>query len=131
MRHISIWKSNLLRYFFSILESVFLLAAGGLCISGLLLIGNLPAVMLIWMMHILWSISAFCAGRRAGLHGRRYGILTGMLCGILLCLLLFAGCLVLRESVTERILFRSLLILLSSIAGGVIGVNTRLRKPPY
>ena len=131
MRHVSLWKSDISRYFFSILESVILLAVNSLCISGVLLLGSLPAGMLIWTMHILWSISAFCAGRRAGLHGRKYGILTGLLCGMLLCILLFVGCLLLQEAVTSRMLTRCLLILPSGIAGGVTGVNTKLRKPPY
>lgn len=131
MRHVSLWKSDICRYFFSLLEGVFCLAIGSLLCAGLLMFGNIPARFMIYLMHVLWSISAFSAGRRAGLHGRRHGILTGMLCGLGLCALLLGGCLAFQEIITARLLTRCLLILPAGMAGGITGVNTKLKKPPY
>jgi putative membrane protein (TIGR04086 family) len=131
MRHISLWKSGVCRYFFSAVEGIFCLFTGGLLIAGLLLAGTVPAQLMIWLMHILWSISAFLTGRRAGLHGRKYGIFTGVLCSILLILFLFAGNLALQETISKRLLIRCCFILPAGVAGGIAGVNTRLRKPPY
>jgi len=131
MRHISLWKSDICRYFFSVLEGVCYLAVGGLSFAGLLLAGTVPAQMMIWLMHILWSISAFFTGRRAGLHGRRHGMMTGLLCSLFLCMLLFAGNLALHEEISARMLTRCLFIVPAGIAGGMTGVNTRIKKPPY
>ena len=131
MRHVSLWKSSICRYFFSILEGGCCLALGGLGIAGLSMLGTIPAPFMIWLMHILWSISAFFTGRRAGLHGRRHGIMTGFLCSLFLCVLLFSGNLALHEEISARMLTRCLCILPAGIAGGMTGVNTRIKKPPY
>ena len=131
MRYISVWKSGICRYFLSVAEGVCCLAVGGLSLAGLLLAGTVPAQLMIWLMHFLWSISAFFTGRRAGLHGRRHGMMTGLLCGLFLCMLLFIGNLALHEAFSKRMLIRCLCILLAGIVGGMTGVNTRLKKPPY
>ena len=131
MRHVSLWKSEVCRYSFSLLEVIVCISVGSLCIALLLQVSSIPAQVLIWLMHILWSLSAFFAARRAGLHGRRHGILTGFLCGLLLCILLLTGGVLLHETITERIFIRCLLIIPAGITGGIAGVNTRLRKPPY
>lgn len=131
MRYISLWKSAVSRYFFSVLEGIFWLAVGGLLIVKILMLGTVPAQMMIWLMHVLWCASAFLTSRRAGLHGRKYGILTGLLCSILLCMLLTAGNFLMHETLSERLLIRCLLIFPAGIAGGIAGVNTRLKKPPY
>ncbi|MDE5769460.1 MAG: TIGR04086 family membrane protein [Oscillospiraceae bacterium] len=131
MRHFSIWKSRTGKYLLPTLEGLFCLACGGLLCAGLLLLGTIPALVMTWLMHGLWAFSAFCAGRRAGLHGRTNGIRTGLICSFLLCAILCAGCLILEELPTERILTRCLLMCPAGITGGIIGVNTKLRKPPY
>ncbi len=131
MRHVSLWKSDVCRYCISLLEGIFCISAGSLCIALLLLTGSIPAQVLIWLMHILWGVSAFFTARRAGLHGRRHGIQTGFLCSLLLCMLLFTGGMLLHEPLTKRFFIRCLLMFPAGIAGGIIGVNTRLRKPPY
>lgn len=131
MHVIQIRKSKLFRYICFLLESTGIFFIGGFCLCGIMLSGTIPAVMLIWMAHLLWSMSAFCLARRMGMHGRRYGMFRGLLCGVLVCVLLFIGNALLHEIVTKRILVRCLLILLSGIVGGVIGVNTPIRKPPY
>lgn len=131
MRHPSIWKSKTGRYLLPTLEGLVCLSGGGLFCAGLLLIGTIPAIIMTYLMHILWSISAFCSGRRAGLHGRTHGIRTGFICSIILCVILFCGCFALQEEITQRLLVRCLLMLPAGIAGGIIGVNTKLKKPPY
>lgn len=131
MRHVSLWKLHTGRYILSVLKGLFCMTAGGLCIAGLLLAGNIPAPVMILLMHFLWSIGTFSAGRCAGFHGRKHGILTGFLCAFCMILLLLAGNVILQEEFTDRMLTRMLCMLCAGIAGGIVGVNTRLRKPPY
>ncbi|MBE6876437.1 MAG: TIGR04086 family membrane protein [Ruminococcus sp.] len=131
MHHVRLWKSVLFRYLFSVLEGIFWIFAGGLGTAFLLTAGTLPAQMLIWMMHFLWSTGAFLSARRAGFHGRRHGIRTGFLCSLFLCLILFSGCVLLKETVTVRMFTRCLLMFPAGIAGGIAGVNKKLHKPPY
>ncbi|MBR0483841.1 MAG: TIGR04086 family membrane protein [Oscillospiraceae bacterium] len=131
MHHVRVWKSVLYRYLFSVLEGVFCIFAGGLGIAFLLTAGTLPARVLVWMMHFLWSSGAFFASKRAGFHGRRHGICTGFVCSLFLSLFLFAGCVFLKEAVTARMFTRCLLMFPAGIAGGIAGVNQKLRKPPY
>jgi len=131
MRHVSLWKSHTGRYFFSILKGLCCTAIGGLCIAGILLVGNLSAPVMILLMHILWSAGTFAAGRCAGFHGRKHGILTGLLCAFCMSLLLLTGCVLLHEEIRIRMLIRMLFMFCAGIAGGIAGVNTRLRKPPY
>ncbi|MDE5753323.1 MAG: TIGR04086 family membrane protein [Oscillospiraceae bacterium] len=131
MRHFSIWKSRTGKYLLPTLEGIIYLSGGGLLCAGLLMINTIPAVIMTWLMHVLWSMSAFCSGRRAGFHGRTHGIRTGFICSTILCMILFAGCLLLQEELTKRLLIRCLLIFPSGIAGGICGVNTKLKKPPY
>ncbi|MDE5738310.1 MAG: TIGR04086 family membrane protein [Oscillospiraceae bacterium] len=131
MRHASIWKSNIGRYLFSTLEGLVCLFGGGLFCAGLLLIGTIPAIAMTYFMHVLWSVSAFCSGRRAGFHGRTHGIRTGFICSMILCMILFCGCFALQEDITERLFTRCLLMLVAGVIGGIVGVNTKLKKPPY
>ncbi|MDE6729918.1 MAG: TIGR04086 family membrane protein [Oscillospiraceae bacterium] len=131
MRHFSIWKSRTGKYLFPTLEGLLCLACGGLLCAGLLLLGTIPALVMTWLMHGLWICSAFCAGRRAGLHGRTHGIRTGLICSFLLCMILCTGCLILEQFPTEWLFTRCLLMCPAGITGGIIGVNTKLRKPPY
>lgn len=130
MRHVRLWKSVPCRYLFSVLEGMFCIFAGGLGTAFLLINGSIPAQVLVWMMHILWSIGAFSASRRAGFHGRRHGIRTGFFCTAFLCMILFSGCLLLKETVTAGMLTRCLLMFPAGIAGGIAGVNKKLHKPP-
>ena len=131
MRNYSIWKSNTGKYLLPTLEALLWLSGGGLLCAGLLLIGTVPAIAMIYIMHVLWSISAFFSGRRAGFHGRTHGIRTGLICSVILCMILFCGCFVLQEQITGRLFTRCLLMLLAGMVGGIIGVNTKLKKPPY
>ncbi|MDE5793042.1 MAG: TIGR04086 family membrane protein [Oscillospiraceae bacterium] len=131
LRHASIWQSKIGKYLFPTLEGLVWLSGGSLLCAGLLLIGTIPAIAMTYLMHILWSISAFCSGRRAGFHGRTHGIRTGFICSVILCVILFLGCFALQENITERLLTRCLFMLITGIIGGIIGVNTKLKKPPY
>ncbi len=126
-----LWKSVTGCYLRSVLEGVLFLGAGGLLCAGCCLSVSIPEQIMIILMHILWSISAFYAGKRAGLRQRKHGLGTGLICSVLLCMLLSIGCLLMQEILSARLLIRCFCILLSGMAGGVVGVNTRLRKPPY
>ena len=131
MRHVSLWKSHIGRYFLSVLKGLCLIAAGGFGIAGILLAGNLSAPVMVWLMHILWSAGAFTAGRCAGFHGRKHGILTGLLCGFCMSMLFLTGCVLLHEEYKTGMLIRFLMMFCAGIAGGIAGVNVRLKKPPY
>ncbi|MBD5144118.1 MAG: TIGR04086 family membrane protein [Oscillospiraceae bacterium] len=131
MRRASIWNSKIGKYLLPTLEGLLYLSSGGLFCAGLLLIGTIPAIAMTYFMHILWCISAFCSGRRAGFHRRTHGIQTGFICSMILCIILFCGCFALQETFTERLFTRCLLILVAGVIGGIVGVNTKLKKPPY
>lgn len=64
------------------------------------------------------------------MHGRRHGIRTGLLCGGAMYLVLLSGTALLHEEWHTELLFRLGLMLISGAVGGIVGVNTRLRKPP-
>ena len=99
--------------------------------AGMLLKLNFSAPVMIWLMHGLWSIGAFTAGRCAGFHGRKHGILTGLYCAFWMSLLFLAGSMLMQEEFTVRMLVRIGCMLCAGTAGGVAGVNARLTRPPY
>ena len=127
MRHFRQKQSALFRHLLAVAEGMFWVAGGGALCAGLLLVtGVLPAAVLHGCGAVLWCGGAFMAGRRAGLHGRRHGLLSGLCCGVLLMLVLLCGTVLLRETAAPGYWLRCLLLLPSGASGGGVGVNSRV-----
>jgi len=126
-----LWKSETGCCLLSVLRGLLCLSIGGFLLACLLSAFGIPALVMTVLMHILWSISAFVSGRCAGRHLRRHGLKIGFFSGLLLCTALLAGCLALHEPMTGKLLIRCVLQLMAGMTGGVLGVNTKLKKPPY
>ncbi len=131
MRRESPWKSSVFRTLFGVLYGMLWMAGGLLLLSGLLLLGNVSEQFLMIAADVLWCIGALIAGHRSGYHARLHGIRTGMLCGTLMCGVLLAGCVWMQYEIALHLWIRCALLLLSSVIGGIWGVNTKITKPPY
>ena len=101
----------------------------GLLALLILWLGLPSARVLRFAARLLWAAGAFLAGRRCGLHGRRFGLWEGALCGALLWALWICGALLFRET-PDRLWIPALLLPVSGACGGILGVNTKLRKAP-
>lgn len=74
------------------------------------------------------SIGAFVTGYTSGKKKRKNGLINGLFYGLLLYLLLFfLGLPIVREGISALCIVKLAVILLFSAAGGIKGVNTRLR----
>jgi putative membrane protein (TIGR04086 family) len=91
---------------------------------------NIPLWILTVLADILWCVGSFVSGRRAGLHNRRHGIRTGAVCGAVLVLLLLCGCCIAGELPDVQFGVRCGLLVLSGCIGGIVGVNTKITRPP-
>lgn len=131
MRRMHPWKSPVLRLLLAVLWGAAVMTACVLPAAGLLLVTAIPEWLLVWMADAFWCIGAFLAGNKAGFHGRRRGILTGLLCGGLLCLVLLVVCVLMKGTIPLRVLVRCILLLAAGMCGGVRGVNRKLTGPPY
>ena len=130
-RHWRPWKSAVFRYLASVTEGLFWMGCGGLLLSLILWKAGMPSSVVMQLLTgLLWCMGAFLSGRRAGLHGRHHGIVAGLLCGGMLCLTMLTGVAWMGETMHRTHLLRMAMILLAGACGGMIGVNTRLYKPP-
>lgn len=130
MRHFRQEQSALFRHLLAVAEGMLWVGGGGALCAGLLLVtGVLPAAVMHGFGAVLWCGGAFMAGRRAGLHGRRHGLLSGLCCGGSLLLVLLCGTVLLRETAAPGYWVRCLLLLPSGASGGVLGVNSRASRP--
>lgn len=104
-----------------------------LFLSGFsVLVANLDATeeMISCMAAIALCAGSFTAGFKAARSRRRHGILTGLVCGIVIYFVVFFFGLVLMRSFSGAGTFLKLiLVLLCSCIGGVCGVNTKVHKP--
>ncbi len=121
-------------------DALWYLKAG---LSGLIwtAAGGCAAALLLWkfpqsgqfmpaLASVIWCLGGFRSGSCAGRHFRRHGMQRGLLCGCLLCMLLGIGCLCMNGSLTPRVLGRCLWVLTGAAAGGIRGVNRRIRGAP-
>lgn len=130
MRCFRPWRSRVFRFAVSAAEGMGLVCGGTLGIACLVWkLGMPPVSVLRFAAGLLWCTGAFLAGRRCGLHGRRYGALEGAVCGILLLAMRLLGARLLGESFGGTGWYVWLLPLTGSL-GGVLGVNTKLRRAP-
>ena len=124
------WRSAVFRQLRAVLEGMLCVALGGSVTAVLVWKTGLPpAGVLRFAAGMLWCIAAFAAGRRAGLHARHRGALEGLGCGTALWLCRLCGAVLLHES-PAGILPPLLMLACAGSIGGIVGVNTKLKKPP-
>lgn len=78
------------------------------------------------------AVSSFEAGRTGGYHRRKAGIITGIICSFSV-FLTAAVCFLFTSGKAEpfRTAFSFMISLISGAAGGVYGVNIRLKGRPF
>ena len=130
MRGFHPWRSAVFRQLRAVSEGLLSVAGGGAFTALFIWKLGLPsAAVLRFVSGMFWCFAAFAAGRRAGLHARRRGALEGLCCGGLLWLCRLCGAVLLHES-PAGILAGLVMLSCAGCIGGIIGVNTKLRKPP-
>lgn len=130
MRGVRPWRSIVFRITLAAAEGMLAVLIGGFLLAVLILKLGLPSAgILRFAAGLVWAIGAFLAGRRSGRHGRRYGAAEGALCGFVLTVLWLCGAVLFHET-PDSLWVHSIALPLSGAAGGILGVNTRLRKPP-
>jgi putative membrane protein (TIGR04086 family) len=130
MRGVRPWKSIWFRAGISTAEGMLFVLAGAALLALLILRLGLPSARVLrFAARMLWTTGAFLAGRRCGRHGRRHGLAEGALCGCLLTGAWFCGSLLLHE-IPGQLWIPALLLPASGACGGVLGVNTPLRRSP-
>ncbi len=117
------------RILLAVLRGILTVTAGIFLLAGLMLLADIPAQLQRTAADVLWALGGVSAGRCAGFHARRKGILTGMLCGLTLCAVFLCGC-TLLEQYSARIPIRCMIILFASVCGGILGVNRKITGAP-
>ena len=131
MRQVHHNVRSIARYLTAAAGGLLFPAAGVLCLAGLTMVcGLLPAALTRIAAQLFWWMGAAWAGWYAGLHGRRHGAATGLVCGMLLSAAAAAGAHYLGDGVTSRTAVRCVGMLVCGIAGGILGVDTRIHRPP-
>ncbi len=131
MRHRRPWKSPAFRLLAAMLCGVGAAALWLAPMAGLLLLTSVPEWLLQWLGHAAWMCGGFCAGRCTGFHARRHGLGNGLAAGAGLCGLLLAICFGMKGNLTAAVSLRCLLVLATAAAGGIAGVNQKLRRAPF
>ncbi len=130
VRRNSLWGYPVFRILLGVFRGMLTAAAGVVLLAWLMLVLPIPAQVLYPLMDLIWGVCGFTAGQSAGYHARRRGILTGFCCGALLCTVLLCGAVLFGNNFL-RIPLRCGIILLAAVCGGILGVNRKIRKPPY
>ena len=100
--------------------------------SGILVIISLSCVCSYCMIDFVLCAGGFISGFQFGKVKRRKGIADGLLCGIWLGLIVtIFGLFYVRKLVLLTMLKNLLFLCISGAIGGVFGVNTKIRRPPY
>ncbi len=111
----------------------------GLAVSALvfficslaLSMSDLPYAVTVFMGMAVVASGGYAAGRSFGKRKRRKGIKCGVICALFLTGMFAVASLVFTGGIAViGTLKKALLILLFSVAGGISGVNTKIRKPP-
>lgn len=98
------------------------------CISRI----DMPESAVIIMIDFVLCAGGFISGFQFGKVKRRKGIACGLLCGIWLCLIVVIFGLFYTGKIVFLTMLKNLFFLcISGAVGGVFGVNTKIRRPPY
>lgn len=103
------------------------------CVCALCIIKiDVPENVIRIASNFVLCAGGLAAGFRFGKLKRRKGIVGGIICGLWLSLIVMIfGVLYMREFFFLRLLKIIIFLCISSATGGVMGVNTKLRRPPY
>lgn len=126
-----LWKSPISRTLLGVLYGLLMMLAATLPFAVLMLFLPIPAPILMVISDLLWCMGAFFGARLAGKHARVHGIATGLSCGMVLCVVLLTGAGYVGAGICTRILLRCTALLPCAVLGGILGVNTKILKPPY
>lgn len=84
------------------------------------------------MLSLSVSAGGFFSGYLYGRRKRHKGILSGILCGVILYgVVFFLGIVYLRGFPPLRLVRYLIIISISGAAGGVTGVNSPIKRPPF
>lgn len=93
---------------------------------------HLPLAAADWMSSGALVIGAAAGGFLSAVISKANGLLTGLLCGVVLCVLLILLSLVFHPfEATTFFLLKVTLSLIFSAIGGILGVNRKQRKRKY
>lgn len=98
------------------------------CISSI----DIPESAINIMIDFVMCAGGFISGFQFGKLNRRKGIVGGLICGVWLALIvMFFGLLYMRKLVFLTTIGNLFFLCMSGAVGGVFGVNTKIRRPPY
>lgn len=98
------------------------------CISSI----DIPESAIVIMIDFVLCAGGFMSGFQFGKTRRKKGIAGGLLCGLWLWLVVMIfGLLYVKKFVFLKIVKNLIFLCLSGGTGGVFGVNTKIRRPPY
>ncbi len=84
------------------------------------------------MLSISVSAGGFFSGYLYGKRKRHKGILSGIMCGAILYGVIFlSGIIYLRGFPPFRLVRYLIILCISGAAGGVTGVNSKIKRPPF
>lgn len=113
---------------YGILVIISLSCVCSFCISRI----DMPESAIIIMIDFVLCAGGFISGFQFGKVKRRKGIAGGLICGIWLSLIVLLFGLFYMRKLVFLVMIKNLFFLcISGAAGGIFGVNTKIRKPPY
>jgi putative membrane protein (TIGR04086 family) len=93
---------------------------------------DIPQKAAAFMGTVVLVSGGFAAGYDNGRRRRRHGIKCGVICGFVMAALFVIFSLFITGRVSlETFLKKAALLMLFSAAGGIAGVNGKMKKPPY
>ena len=93
---------------------------------------DIPAGLISVMLSISVSAGGFFSGYLYGKIKRHKGILNGIMCGAILYGVIFLfGIIWLRGFPPFRLVRYFIMLCISGAAGGVMGVNSKIKRPPF
>ncbi|MGN0621261.1 MAG: TIGR04086 family membrane protein [Porcipelethomonas sp.] len=94
-------------------------------------IADIPYGITVFMGSVVVASGGFAAGRSLGKRKRRGGIKCGVICACALTAAFIALSFFLTGKIhVPGVLKKSVLLLVCSVAGGISGVNTKIKRPP-
>ncbi len=114
-------------------SSGFFIIASLVCMCGLGMTRiDLPDMAVSALIGFVLSIGGYASGVIIGKYKRRNGILSGLKCGLWLWgIISVFGIVYMREIAFAPIVRNFLFLCIPSVIGGIYGVNSKMRRPPY
>lgn len=101
------------------------------CFSVLMTKMDAPDLLISCMACLALCVGSFTTGYVAARQRRRHGFLIGLSCGLVMyCIIFLTGIVILRSFACAGTPMKLLLIILCSGIGGIVGVNSKMRRPP-